>query len=62
MSTPPYNNYPSERPPVGIISNASYTYGAVEKRHEVEFTGNRNILPPDGSLVVVKVKVQKSEF
>jgi len=42
--------------PVGIASNATYTYGAVEKRGEVKFIGNRNILPPDGTLVVVKVR------
>ncbi len=42
--------------PVGIASNATYTYGTVEKRGEVKFIGNRNILPPDGTLVVVKVR------
>jgi hypothetical protein len=42
--------------PVGITSNASYTYGAVEKRKEVGFTGNKEVLPPDGTLVVFKVK------
>ena len=26
--------------PVGIVSNATYTYGAVEKRGEVKFKGN----------------------
>ena len=45
--------------PVGITSNASYTMGAVEKRKEVAFTGNKEVLPPDGTLVVVKVKPKK---
>ncbi len=42
--------------PVGIASNFTYTYGAVEKRGEVSFMGNRNLLPPDGSVVVIKLK------
>lgn len=45
--------------PVGITSNASYTYGAVEKRNEVGFTGNKELLPPDGTLVVFKVTIKK---
>ena len=45
--------------PVGIVSNFTYTYGAVEKRGEVSFMGNRNLLPPDGSVVVIKLKRQK---
>ncbi len=45
--------------PVGITSNEAYTYGAVEKRNEVTFKGNMKILPPDGSLVVIKVKAKK---
>jgi len=45
--------------PVGITSNASYTMGAVEKRKEVAFTGNKEVLPPDGTLVVVKIKAKK---
>ena len=45
--------------PVGITSNASYTMGAVEKRKEVEFTGNKDVLPPDGTLVVVTIKGKK---
>lgn len=45
--------------PVGITSNASYTHGAVEKRNEVTFKGNQSILPPDGTLVMIKVKVKK---
>ncbi|MEI8172691.1 MAG: YdjY domain-containing protein [Deltaproteobacteria bacterium] len=45
--------------PVGITSNASYTHGAVEKRNEVTFKGNQSVLPPDGTLVVIKVKVKK---
>jgi ferredoxin len=42
--------------PVGICSNATYTYGAVEGRNEVGFTGNKDVLPPEGTLVVIKVK------
>ena len=45
--------------PVGITSNASYTYGAVEKRNEVAFTGIKEVLPPDGTQVVFKIKAQK---
>ena len=45
--------------PVGIVSNFTYTYGAVEKRGEVSFMGNRNLLPPNGSVVVIKLKKQK---
>jgi ferredoxin len=45
--------------PVGITSNASYTYGAVEKRNEVGFTGNKEVLPPDGTRVVFKVTGKK---
>lgn len=43
--------------PVGIVSNATYTYGAVEKRNEVKFVGNSAILPPDGTLATVTFKV-----
>ncbi|MBI4799498.1 MAG: hypothetical protein HY794_12390 [Desulfarculus sp.] len=45
--------------PVGIASNAAYTYGAVEKRGEVKFTGNAKVLPPDGTLVVITVSPKK---
>lgn len=38
--------------PVGIISNSVYTNGAVEKRHEVAFTGKEDVLPKDGTYVV----------
>ena len=41
--------------PVGIASNATYTYGAVENRGEVGFVGNAKLLPPDGTLVVITV-------
>ena len=40
--------------PVGIISNTTYTYGAVETRGEVGFTGNAEILPEDGTYVAVR--------
>ena len=39
--------------PVGIISNTTYTNGAVEKRNEVKFTGNPDVLPEDGTYVAV---------
>lgn len=45
--------------PVGIISNANYTTGAVENRNEVIFKGNDKVLPPDGSLVVITVKAKR---
>jgi hypothetical protein len=45
--------------PVGVTSNAAYTYGAVESRKEVGFTGNKDLLPPDGSLVVITLKAKK---
>ncbi len=43
--------------PVGIVSNATYTYGAVEKRGEVKFKGNASVLPPDNTLATVTFKV-----
>ena len=39
--------------PVGIVSNATYTYGAVEKRGEVKFKGNASVLPADNTLATV---------
>ena len=45
--------------PVGITSNATYTYGAVEKRKEVGFTSNKDVLPADGTLVAVKLTFKK---
>lgn len=42
--------------PIGITSNESYTYGAVEKRGEVKFTGIQSVLPPDGTMVEITVK------
>jgi hypothetical protein len=45
--------------PVGITSNASYTNGAVENRKEVAFTGIKEVLPPDGTLVTFTVKGKK---
>jgi ferredoxin len=45
--------------PVGITSNATYTYGAVETRKEVGFTGNKDVLPPDRTLVVITFKAKK---
>ncbi|MBF0550557.1 MAG: hypothetical protein HQK60_08480 [Deltaproteobacteria bacterium] len=45
--------------PVGIVSNEAYTYGAVEKRKEVTFMGNKDVLPKDGTQVVVTIKLKK---
>jgi hypothetical protein len=45
--------------PVGITSNASYTYGAIDKRSEVVFTSNKDILPPHGTPVVITFKAKK---
>jgi len=45
--------------PVGITSNATYTYGAIDKRKEVVFTANKDLLPPDGTLVVITFKAKK---
>lgn len=45
--------------PVGIISNATYTNGAVENRQEVKFTGNSEVLPEDGTYVAVTYSIQK---
>lgn len=45
--------------PVGITSNTTYTYGAVELRKEVGFTGVKDILPADGTLVAVKLTLKK---
>lgn len=45
--------------PVGIISNTTYTYGAVETRGEVGFTGNAEILPDDGTYVAVRYTLMK---
>lgn len=45
--------------PVGVVSNAVYTYGSVEKRSEVAFKGNKNVLPKDGT--IVKIIVRKKQ-
>lgn len=45
--------------PVGITSNATYTYGAVEGRKEVEFYGNKDVLPAGGTLVTLTFTVEK---
>jgi len=45
--------------PVGIASNAAYTYGAIDRRKEVSFTGNKDLLPPDGTVVVITFKAKK---
>jgi len=43
--------------PVGIVSNAQYTYGAIEKRGEVTMKGNKDVLPSDGTKVIVTLKL-----
>ncbi|WAW15633.1 YdjY domain-containing protein [Peptostreptococcus equinus] len=43
--------------PVGIISNTTYTMGAVEKRGEVKFNGNQDILPEDGTYVAITYSI-----
>ena len=45
--------------PVGIISNSAYTNGAVEKTKEVEFTGNQDVLPEDGTYVATVYSIAK---
>lgn len=45
--------------PVGITSNATYKYGAVEGTKEVGFTGNKEVLPADGTYVAITMKVKK---
>lgn len=45
--------------PIGIISNTTYTYGAVETRKEVEFKGNKDILPADGTYVAMTYSIAK---
>lgn len=45
--------------PVGIISNTAYSYGAVEKTKEVKFTGNKDILPEDGTYVATVYSIAK---
>ena len=47
--------------PVGIVSNAQYTYGAIEKRNEVTMKGNKDILPADGTKVIVTVKLVEDQ-
>lgn len=47
--------------PVGITSNSSYTYGAIDNRKEVMFTGNTETLPADGTLVIITFKPKKRE-
>ena len=45
--------------PVGIISNDTYTYGAIEKRKEVKFTGNEKNLPEDGTYAAIVYSIKK---
>jgi hypothetical protein len=44
--------------PVGIVSNAVYSYGAVEKRGEVQFIGNELTLPEHDTLVQITVSLK----
>lgn len=46
--------------PVGIISNDTYTYGAVETTGEVKFSGNSELLPEDGTYVATIYSIDKS--
>lgn len=46
--------------PVGFVSNSAYTYGAVEKCHEVSFTSNSKILPPADSLVAITFSLKNN--
>lgn len=45
--------------PVGIISNETYTYGAVENTGEVKFSGNSELLPEDGTYVATIYSIDK---
>ncbi len=45
--------------PVGITSNATYTYGAIESRKEASLMGNKEVLPPDGTLVIITFKAAR---
>ena len=45
--------------PVGIISNSTYTNGAVENTKEVKFTGNQDVLPEDGTYVATVYSIAK---
>ncbi|MBB6445589.1 YdjY domain-containing protein [Bacillus benzoevorans] len=45
--------------PVGIISNSTYTNGAVENSKEVKFTGNQDVLPEDGTYVATVYSIAK---
>jgi hypothetical protein len=45
--------------PVGITSNSTYTYGAIDKRKEVIFRANSDLLPPDGALITITFKTKK---
>lgn len=47
--------------PVGLISNHTYTYGAVENRNEVTFTGNADLLPEDGTPVYITFSVEDDD-
>ena len=44
--------------PVGITSNAVYTYGAVEDKKEVAFKGNEAVFPDDGTSLSLGVLIK----
>ncbi|MCI6988800.1 MAG: YdjY domain-containing protein [Campylobacter sp.] len=44
--------------PVGIVSNHTYAYGAVEKQKEVEFYGNKKLLPKDGTYITLTYSIK----
>ena len=43
----------TESCPVGITSNAAYGYGVVEHVKTLQFFGNPNVLPKDGTICQV---------
>lgn len=43
--------------PVGLISNTTYTYGAVENTKDVEFRGDKEILTKDNEAVAITIYV-----
>ncbi len=45
--------------PVGITSNRTYTYGAIENRKEVGFTWNKSISLPEDMLVLITFKTRR---
>ena len=44
-----------------MISNHTYTYGAVENRNEVNFTGDADVLPEEGTPVYITFSVKSED-